>query len=90
MHSADGPRMAAGDVNGDKLQDFYICGAAGQPGALYTQTRDGRFKKSNEGLFEKDKGSEDTDCLFFDADGTATRTCTFAAAAASSRPTPQS
>jgi hypothetical protein len=69
MHSADGPRMAAGDVNGDKLQDFYICGAAGQPGALYTQTRDGRFKKSNEGLFEKDKGSEDTDCLFFDADG---------------------
>jgi hypothetical protein len=69
MHSTDGPRMAAGDVNGDKLQDFYICGAAGQPGALYTQTRDGRFKKSNEGLFEKDKGSEDTDCLFFDADG---------------------
>nr|WP_294941104.1 VCBS repeat-containing protein [uncultured Mucilaginibacter sp.] len=69
MHSTDGPRMAAGDVNGDKLQDFYICGAAGQPGALYTQTRDGRFKKSNEGLLEKDKGSEDTDCLFFDADG---------------------
>jgi hypothetical protein len=38
MHSTDGPRMAAGDVNGDKLQDFYICGAKDQPGALYIQT----------------------------------------------------
>ncbi|MEO7215874.1 VCBS repeat-containing protein, partial [Mucilaginibacter sp.] len=69
MHSTDGPRMAAGDVNGDKLQDFYICGAKDQPGALYIQTAGGRFKKSNEALLEKDKGSEDTDCLFFDADG---------------------
>jgi hypothetical protein len=69
MHSTDGPRMAAGDVNGDKLQDFYICGAKDQPGALYIQTAGGRFKKSNEALLDKDKGSEDTDCLFFDADG---------------------
>jgi hypothetical protein len=69
MHSTDGPRMASGDVNGDKLQDFYICGAKDQPGALYIQTAGGRFNKSNEALLEKDKGSEDTDCLFFDADG---------------------
>ncbi|WP_224751238.1 CRTAC1 family protein, partial [Mucilaginibacter pankratovii] len=45
MHSTDGPRMAAGDVNGDKLEDFYICGAKDQPGALYIQTAGGRFKK---------------------------------------------
>ncbi|AMR34461.1 hypothetical protein A0256_07360 [Mucilaginibacter sp. PAMC 26640] len=69
MHSTDGPRMAAGDVNGDHLQDFYICGAKDQPGALYIQTPGGRFKKSNEELLAKDKASEDTDCLFFDADG---------------------
>jgi hypothetical protein len=61
--------MAKGDVNGDGLEDFYICGAKGQPGALYLQTADGQFKPSNEALLEKDKGSEDTDCLFFDADG---------------------
>jgi hypothetical protein len=69
MHSTDGPRMAKGDVNGDGQEDFYICGAKDQPGALYIQTNTGRFKRSNEKLLEQDKASEDTDCLFFDADG---------------------
>ncbi len=69
MLSTEGPRMAKGDVNGDGLEDFYICGAKDQPGALYIQTAGGRFKRSNEKLLEQDKGSEDTDCLFFDADG---------------------
>ena len=69
MLSTEGPRMSKGDVNGDGLEDFYICGAKDQPGALYIQTTEGRFKKSNENLLEQDKGSEDTDCLFFDADG---------------------
>ena len=69
MLSTEGPRMCKGDVNGDGLEDLYICGAKDQPGALYLQTAGGRFKRSNEKLFEKDKGSEDTDCIFFDADG---------------------
>ena len=69
MLSTEGPRMSKGDVNGDGLEDFYICGAKDQPGALYIQSSEGRFKKSNENLLEQDKGSEDTDCLFFDADG---------------------
>ena len=69
MLSTEGPRMAKGDVNGDGLEDFYICGAKDQPGGLYIQTTKGRFERSNEKLLEQDKGSEDTDCLFFDADG---------------------
>ncbi|MEO6498976.1 MAG: VCBS repeat-containing protein, partial [Mucilaginibacter sp.] len=69
MLSTEGPRMAKGDVNGDKLEDLYICGAKGEPGVLYVQTANGRFKRSNEKLLEQDKGSEDTDCTFFDADG---------------------
>ena len=69
MLSTEGPRMAKGDVNADGLEDFYICGAKDQPGALYLQTANGRFKRSNEKLLEQDKGCEDTDCLFFDADG---------------------
>jgi hypothetical protein len=69
MLSTEGPRIAKGDVNNDGLEDLYICGAKDQPGALYIQTKEGRFKKSNEALLEKDKESEDTDALFFDADG---------------------
>ncbi|MGC4035273.1 MAG: VCBS repeat-containing protein [Chitinophagaceae bacterium] len=69
MLSTEGPRMAKGDVNKDGLEDIYICGAKDEGGALYVQTREGRFKKTNQELFAKDKGSEGTDALFFDADG---------------------
>jgi hypothetical protein len=69
MLSTEGPRMAKADVNGDKLEDLYICGAKDQAGALYLQTAGGKFRQSNQQLLEQDKASEDTDCLFFDADG---------------------
>jgi len=68
MLSNEGPHMAMSDVNGDNLTDIFICGAKDTPGALYVQTAQGTFKKSNESLFEKDRVSEDTDCAFFDAD----------------------
>src|SRR6266496_1940830 len=68
MLSTQGPRIAKGDINKDGLEDFYICGAKDQAGALYIQTKHGGFKKTNEALLEKDKLSEDTDALFFDAD----------------------
>lgn len=68
MLSNEGPHMAIADVNGDKLDDIFICGAKDTPGALFVQTAKGTFKKSNEDLFEKDRVSEDTDCSFFDAD----------------------
>jgi hypothetical protein len=69
MLSTEGPRMAKGDVNKDGREDIYICGAKDQSGALYVQQVNGRFIKSNAAVFEKDKVSEDTDALFFDADG---------------------
>lgn len=68
MMSNEGPHMAIGDVNGDKLDDIYICGAKDSPGVLFVQDDKGIFKKTNETLFEADKISEDTDCAFFDAD----------------------
>jgi hypothetical protein len=37
MISREGP-TAVGDVNGDGLDDIYICGAKDQPGQLYIQT----------------------------------------------------
>jgi len=69
MISTEGPRMCKGDINGDGLEDIYICGAKGQPGALMTQRRDGTFKSVEKSLFDADKISEDTDCAMFDADG---------------------
>jgi hypothetical protein len=66
--SQSGPGLSVGDVNGDKLEDLYIGGAAGQNGTLYLQNSKGTFSsrpvvKSSSGR-EEDQGS-----LFFDADG---------------------
>ena len=69
MLSTQGPRIAKGDINKDGLEDIYICGAKDQAGVLYQQTAEGRFIPTNERLLEADKGSEDTDALFFDCDG---------------------
>lgn len=68
MKSSEGPKIAIGDVNGDNKEDFYIGGGKGQAGALMVQTSNG-FISTNKALFQKDKISEETDCIFFDADG---------------------
>jgi ASPIC and UnbV./FG-GAP repeat. len=69
MMSTEGPHMCKGDVNGDGLEDIYICGAKGQPGALMIQHKDGTFESVQKSLFEEDKISEEIDCAMFDADG---------------------
>ena len=69
MLSSEGPRISSGDVNNDGLDDFYIGGAKDQVGALFVQSANGRFRRTNEKLWETDKSSEDTGSIFFDADG---------------------
>lgn len=68
MITNEGPCICTGDANGDGKTDFYIGGAKGQPGALFVQVAKG-FRQIASGLFEQDKDSEDTDCVFFDANG---------------------
>jgi len=63
-----GPCMAKGDVNGDGLEDVYVGGDVGKPGALFIQQRNGKYLK-NEQPFVADKGSTDADAVFFDANG---------------------
>ncbi len=65
--SARGPKLAVGDVNGDGRDDFYACGAKGQPGALMIQQKAGTFTAIDTALFATDKESEDVDAVFFDA-----------------------
>ncbi|MFK7806788.1 MAG: VCBS repeat-containing protein, partial [Saprospiraceae bacterium] len=67
--SREGPKLAKGDVNSDGLEDFYICGADGQGGALFIQKADGTFQASNEDLWRQQISFEETDAAFFDTDG---------------------
>jgi hypothetical protein len=66
MLSTQGPGLAAADVNGDGLDDLYICGAAGQPGALYLQLPNGDFRRA---AFASVAEREEVAAVFFDADG---------------------
>lgn len=68
MLSYSGPQIAKADVNGDGLEDIYICGARNQPGQLLLQTKEGGFAESMQTDFIKDTDAEDTGALFFDAD----------------------
>ena len=68
MNSTEGPCLCKADVNSDGKEDLYIGGAQGQSGILFIQTKEGRFETSIDD-FEEDKGSEDLDCEFFDANG---------------------
>lgn len=67
QQSTRGPRIAVADVNGDGLDDFYVCGAAGQPGQLMIQRGGGVFQPADTALFGKAAASEEVDALFFDA-----------------------
>ena len=68
MLSREGPEAAAGDVNGDGLDDLYIGGASGQAGQLYIQTQNG-FRKSVQEAFTTGLFYEDTAVKFLDIDG---------------------
>ena len=67
--STRGPKVVVADVNGDGLDDFYACGAKGQPGALMIQQKNGSFISADTAVFNMDAGCEDVDATFFDASG---------------------
>lgn len=67
--STRGPKIAVSDVNGDGLDDMYLCGAKDQPGTLFIQQKNGFFTAADTAVFNADAGCEDVDALFFDANG---------------------
>jgi enediyne biosynthesis protein E4 len=67
--STEGPHLAVADVNNDGLDDFYVGGAKYQKGALFIQKPDNQFVESPQPAFLTDTLCEDTDAVFFDADG---------------------
>jgi enediyne biosynthesis protein E4 len=68
MVSCEGPKLSTGDLNNDGRTDIFIGGAKDQAGAMFIQTVNGGFIKSNESMLDADKISEDMGSVFFDAD----------------------
>ncbi|HKZ37353.1 MAG TPA: FG-GAP-like repeat-containing protein, partial [Chryseolinea sp.] len=67
MNSTEGPRLAVADVNGDGLDDVYICGSRNSKKKLLIQKPGGLLIHSPRD-FDEDSRCEDVDALFFDAD----------------------
>lgn len=64
-----GPPIDVADVNGDGLDDFFIGNAASEAGQLWIQDKRGRFNKVEQEALYIDRFNEDTDAIFFDANG---------------------
>lgn len=69
MFSTEGPAFAKADLNGDGLEDLFFGGAKGYAGKVYFQRSNGSFQVSKQEVFNEDAISEDTDAVFFDANG---------------------
>jgi hypothetical protein len=72
MLSTEGPRVIKGDVNNDKLTDFILLGAAGDPEKLYMQKGDGTFAFKPVAAFNKNQGTFESTCgtlIDLDKDG---------------------
>ena len=66
--SRQGPALAVADINGDGREDFFIGGAAGEIGKLYTQDENGNFSERTSLVFQEHRKYEDVAAEFFDFD----------------------
>lgn len=71
MLSTQGPGITVGDINSDGKEDFFVGGAAGQPGQMFLQ-KAGSFHPSAQPSIMSDSVAEDIDAAFADFDGNGT------------------
>lgn len=62
--------LTKGDINGDGIEDLFVGGLAGYTAKLFIGKKDGSYIPHQQTeLFDQVKGSEDTQAIFFDANG---------------------
>lgn len=66
--SSDGPALAIGDLNGDKLDDIYIGSSKRNKAGLFYQSQEGKFIKVYQESLELDSIYEETDAVITDLD----------------------
>ncbi|TDQ14697.1 VCBS repeat protein [Algoriphagus boseongensis] len=69
MMSTEGPAFAKADINGDGIEDLYFGGGKTYSGKIYLGKKEGTFQATSQTALDEDALSEDTDAVFFDADG---------------------
>lgn len=69
MLSAEGPKLAVADVNGDKIPDFFIGSSVGDTAKIFLGTKEGKFVQLPQPAFAADRDNEDIGAAFLDADG---------------------
>ena len=70
MISRQGPALAVGDVDGDRLDDVFVGGGGGVPGKLFIQRSAGGFTESSrQQPWDTEPAYEDWGAALFDADG---------------------
>ncbi|GAB2555272.1 VCBS repeat-containing protein [Spirosoma areae] len=65
LYSQNGPYLAVGDVNGDRLDDFFVGTDFGHHSSVYVQQANGQFKPAT---LPGSDAYEDMGAVFFDAD----------------------
>ncbi len=68
MYSRQGPALAIGDVNNDRMEDLFFGAGNGQTKKLFLQTSDATFKEFGTTSLNIDITAEVVSAQFFDAD----------------------
>ena len=68
MLSNEGPRLVAGDADGDGREDFVALGARDDADKLFIQRADGTFRRQTSPAFQKTAAFESSCGAFFDFD----------------------